>query len=166
MRNLDAAIPVFNSYTTSAGELVKPVYSGRYAPDGRLVLVETDSIDIKAEINSYKDMTDMSYILSRLACGDTSVLNTAQPLYGDFTNFPKSYVEMLQLVQSGEDAFTALSPEIRSKFDNDVGQWFASIGSAEWNDKMGISPEPTVPSVDLPVNNVETIDKEVIANEP
>lgn len=163
MRNPDAAIPLFNSFVSSSGDLRKPVYSGRYAPDGRLVLVETDTIDIKAEINSYKEMTDMSYILSRLAAGDSSVLNSAQPLYGDFTNFPKSYVEMLQLVQSGEDAFTALSPDIRSKFDNDVGQWFASIGSDEWNEKMSIKPEPvpTVPNVDIDVPTLPNLDIEV-----
>lgn len=147
MRNLNARVPTPSDFFTNSGDLMKPVLSGKLMPDGTIKLTETDQIDIKAEINSHASTCDMAYILSRLRQGDVSVVNVTPGVYGDFTQFPKSYAEMLQLVQSGEDAFAALPLDVRSKFDNDVSKWFASIGTDDWRSAMNI-PKP-VPTVDV-----------------
>ena len=147
MRNPFASVQNPNNFATCSGDLMKPVLSGKLMPDGTIKLTEVDQIDIKAEINSHASTCDMAYILSRLKAGDKSVLTAKEGAYGDFTVFPKSYVEMLQLVQSGEAAFDALPLDVRSKFDNDVNKWFASIGSEDWRDAMQI-PKP-VPTVDV-----------------
>lgn len=158
MRNPFARVPNPADFETSPGELEKPVLSGKLMPDGTIKLTQVDFIDIKAEINSHASTCDMAYILSRLKVGDTSVLTTKEAAYGDFTVFPKTYAEMLQLVQSGEAAFESLPLDVRSQFDNSVTKWFASIGSDDWRNKMKMPKQsPTVdvqpPAVDVqPVN--------------
>lgn len=142
MRNPTARVPDFSGFFSHPGETEHIIYAPSFAADGTIVLSASDVVDIKKEINSYRDQTDMSYILSRLMMGDDSVLTSKVPMYGDFTQFPRTYAEMLQLVQSGEDAFNALPADIRLKFDNDRCKWFASIGTDDWFNSMGISREP------------------------
>lgn len=154
MRNPFACVQNPNDFLTCSGELEKPVLSGKLMPDGTIKLTQVDSIDIKAEINSYASTCDMAYILSRLRVGDASVLSAKEGAYGDFTVFPKTYAEMLQLVQNGEAAFESLPLDVRAKFDNNLNKWFATIGTDEWSDKMQI-PKP-VPVVDKqPVLDVQ-----------
>lgn len=147
MRNLNARVPIPSDFFTCPGDLMKPVLSGKLMPDGTIKLTAVDQIDIKAEINSHACTCDMAYILSRLKVGDVSVLSAKEGAYGDFTVFPKTYAEMLQLVQSGEDAFNSLPLDVRASFDNDLNKWFATIGSDDWSEKMKI-PKP-VPTVDV-----------------
>ena len=145
MRNPNARVPTSSDFFTCSGDLMKPVLSGKLMPDGTIKLTEVDQIDIKAEINSHAATCDMAYILSRLKSGDSSVLSVQSGVYGDFTVFPRTYAEMLQLVQSGEDTFNSLPLDVRASFDNNIQKWFASIGSDEWRDKMKIpKPVPTV----------------------
>lgn len=153
MRNPNARVPTSSDFFTCSGDLMKPVLSGKLMSDGTIKLTEIDQIDIKAEINSHACTCDMAYVLSRLKFGDVSVLNGKQGVYGDFTVFPKTYAEMLQLVQSGEDAFDALPLDVRAQFDNDINKWFATIGSDEWSEKMKI-PKP-VPVVDSKIPSVD-----------
>lgn len=159
MRNPQARVPDFSDFFSHPGETEHIIYAPSFGPDGTIVLSPSDVVDIKKEINSYRDQTDMSYILSRLMVGDDSVLTSKVPMYGDFTQFPRTYAEMLQLVQSGEDAFNALPADIRLKFDNDRCKWFASIGTDSWFDSMGISREPVATdAVDVKPDVVKEVD--------
>lgn len=159
MRNPFSRVPIPSDFISCSGELEKPVLSGKLLPDGTIKLTEIDSIDIKAEINSHASTCDMAYILSRLKVGDASVLSVKEGAYGDFTVFPKTYAEMLQLVQSGESAFDSLPLDVKSKFDNDINKWFASIGSDEWRDKMNIpKPDPTVDVVKPSTVDIQPVD--------
>lgn len=160
MRNKHSRVCDPATFKSCAGDLFQPVYSPSFAPDGTISLKETDRIDIKKEINSHLPYTDMSFIISRLLAGDDSVLSSKAPMYGDFTQFPRSYAEMLELVQRGEDAFNALPLDVRMKFDNDRYKWFASIGSDSWFDAMGISVDvsrETSPAVDV-VPDIKEVD--------
>lgn len=131
---------------TSAGETIKPVFSGSYNPDGTIRLTQIDTLDIKKEINSYRSQCDMSIILSKLMAGDTSVLSQRVPMYGDFTSFPKTYADMLTMVQRGAELFDQLPADVRAAFDNDRAKWFAQIGSEKWNNEMGSVFSPPAPS--------------------
>lgn len=165
MRNKFARVPDdFTSFKSPVGDLFHEVLSPSFRSDGIIELKVSDRIDIKKEINSYRDETDMSYILSRLMVGDDSVLNPRPPMYGDFTDLPSSYAEMLNMVIDGERYFNSLPLETRNKFDNDRGKWFASIGSETWLDKMGLVSRETLPT-EKPVPVVKpdiSIDREVI----
>lgn len=163
MRNYAAAVTVPESIFTSPGETRKSVFSSKLMPDGTFKLTEIDSIDIKAEINSHASTCDMAYILSRLKVGDSSVLQSKPGVYGDFTVFPKTYAEMLQLVSSGEEAFNQLPVDVRSKFGHSFTRWVSTIGTDSWREAMQIpKPTPTVPGVDVvsPSEPVPVLPKE------
>ena len=165
MRNPKARVPDFSGFFSHPGETEHIIYAPSFAADGTIVLSASDVVDIKKEINSYRDQTDMAYILSRLMAGDDSVLTDKSPMYGDFTQFPRTYAEMLQLVQNGEDAFNALPADVRLKFDNDRCKWFASIGTDDWFNSMGITREP-IREADVAIDVKPDVVKEVGVLEP
>lgn len=170
MRNNYSRVPDdFSSFKSPSGDLFHDVLSSTFRPDGTIELKVIDRVDIKKEINSHRDETDMSFILSRLMAGDDSVLNPNPPMYGDFSKFPKSYVEMLNMVLDGERYFDSLPLEIRKQFDNDRAKWFASIGSESWMSAMGfVRPEDQAVAADAPDARIEAdvsdarIEKDVI----
>ena len=143
MRNDKNRVPDFNSFKTCTGDKFHLEYASKRMPDGTLKLSESGRTDIQAKIQSYASECDMAVIISKLKYGDTSVLSSKQPMYGDFTQFPSSYAEMLDLVTRSEKAFDSLSPSIKQQFDNDIAKWFSSIGSPEWLRIMGlVQPDP------------------------
>lgn len=141
MRNVNARITDLNDFVSCSGDKYHVIYSPIVNADGTITLKETGKDDIQEMINSYRDQTDMSFILAAMAAGDTSVLSQKEPMYGDFTKMPKTYAEALQMVIDAEDKFYDLPADIRNKFDNDYKQWFAQAGSADWLEKMNYDPE-------------------------
>lgn len=131
-----------NSFVSDPGDPIQIVYSPTVNEDGTIDLVETGKIDLDAQIQSYKESTDIRTILARCAEGDMSGLNVRTPLYGDFTKMPKTYAEALQLKIDADNLFYSLPPEIRQKFDNDTNKFFAQSGTQEWYENIeGVLPE-------------------------
>lgn len=124
---------------TPAGNRFHEIFVGRYRTDGSIELVLSDVVDIKQEINSHRAECDMSYILSLLNAGDTSVLNTAKPMYGDFTQFPTSYADILNLYNDCQSNFGKLSPDVRNAYGNDMYKFFCDIGSDNWCNLMHVT---------------------------
>ena len=96
-----------NKFMTCPGDRMHVEYSVKVKDDGTLYFFESGKIDIQEQINSWYTLTDMSYIVNKLMSGDTSVINArTNPIYGDFTNVPKSPIEMLNVVNHcKEDLF-------------------------------------------------------------
>lgn len=141
MRNKFAKVSDPNKFETCSGDRYHITYEPVVNPDGTISLVENGKEDIQAKIDSYREKTDIAYIIKRLEMGDTSVLNQNNPMYGDFTDMPKSYAEVLQLVIDAENSFYKLPLDTRNKFDNDYKQWLAQAGSLEWSERMGFIKE-------------------------
>lgn len=119
------------------------VYGARYDDDGHLNVSVTGKKDIYPEIQASALSCDINYLVSRFAAGDATALSKVQGTYGDFTQFPKSYAELLNQVNRGTELFDSLPSDVRSKFDNSLGVFLQSAGSQEWMDKLGISrPNP------------------------
>ena len=138
MRNPNAKVSDPNEFFTCPGEKMHTIYSAKLMEDGTILLKKTDEEDIQAKIDSYRDQTDMAYVLRQLMLGDTSVLTQKEPMYGDFTQMPKNMLEAMQLMIDGEKAFYELDLETRQKFDNNFRQWMIDAGSPEWCKKMNI----------------------------
>nr|QJB19063.1 MAG: internal scaffolding protein [Microvirus sp.] len=49
--------------------------------------------------------------------------DVAKPQFGDFTQHPKDYHEALNLVLAAQEAFDALPAKIRTRFNNDAGEY-------------------------------------------
>lgn len=160
MRHPAASVRDPNSFVSSSGDTFHLRFSPRVLENGELKLVESGKDDIKAMINSFRDSTDMSFILQRLAVGDTSVLNQRPGIFGDFTQMPTTYAEALQLVIDGRREFDSLPLDVKNSFNNDFRQFLASAGTPEWNEKLSVLKPAVVdqpglivdqPSVDMNV---------------
>lgn len=148
MRHEHSKVSDPNSFRSHVGNKFRVTYDSFRNSDGTIRLKESGRTDIKKEINSHAAETDMAIIISRLQFGDTSVLSSKRPMYGDFTKFPTTYAEAFDLVARSNKAFEALPDDVRAVFDNDVAKWFASIGSDKWLSAMGIEkPSSPVPDV-------------------
>lgn len=117
MRNKHAKINVVSEFITNPGDEFRIVYSAKKLPNGLLRLTESERINIKDEINSYKDSCDLSILVDRIYRGDTSLLGNPDGLYyGDASQFPQDFRGLLDLVDTGKTLFEALPDEQRKKF--------------------------------------------------
>lgn len=138
MRNKFSAVSDPSKFFTNPGEDVCVEYSPELLPDGTVRLTPSGKHSMTEFINSYKDSTDISYILKQLALGNDSVLNSRVGMFGDFTEMPKTYAEVLQLQINARDYFDKLPVEQKQKFNNNFNEFFVSLGSEEWFSKLGI----------------------------
>lgn len=161
MRNPNSAVSDPNSFISHSGDQFHVKFSPRVLESGEVKLVESGKDDIKQMINSFRDSTDMSFILQRLAVGDSSVLSQRPGMFGDFTQMPTTYAEALQLVIDGRREFDALPLDVKNSFNNDFRQFLATAGTPEWNEKLSVLKRsedlevpvsPVVPSVDINSN--------------
>lgn len=157
MRNKFAEVSDPNSFVTDPGDPIHIIYSPKVLDDGSVVLFESGKENIQDLIDSYEDSCDISIIMKRLEMGDTSVLSQKVPMYGDFTQFPKTYAEALQRVIDAQNDFDRLPLDVRNSFENDYMRWLASAGSDDWLEKMK-------PVLSL-YNGVQTAMPEVLKDE-
>lgn len=145
MRNKNARIPNIASINTYAGSPIRQILEPRF--DGSTTkLVSVGEENIQDFYEAQAPLTDINYMLNRLALGDTSVLSSRCPMYGDFTGLPSDPIEALNLVHQSERAFAQLSVDEKQKYNNDWKLWFADILS-------GAKNVPRETSSDIP--NVE-----------
>uniref|UniRef100_A0AAU8B8J5 Internal scaffolding protein n=1 Tax=Dulem virus 170 TaxID=3145647 RepID=A0AAU8B8J5_9VIRU len=140
-----------------SGNAVKPTYEGFYDKDGVLKLKQTGQINIYDEIQSHAESVDIYTTLKKFTAGDTGALSKVQGLYGDFTEMPKTYADMLNVVINGEKKFNELPVDVRAKFNHNFGEFVAGIGSDSWREKLTVpspAPSPAVVTPDVAKGDV------------
>lgn len=133
-----------------SGTFEKPEYQPVYDRAGVWHLEKTGKmIHTYEEIQAYADECDINTIMRRYALGDTDVLSRIQGTYGDVSNIPTNYAELMNAKLEAERLFYGLSAEVREKYNNDVTQFMAEIGTKEGLEKIGVKfDEPAaVPAV-------------------
>lgn len=113
-------------FTTLSGDREHVRYEPRFNGSS-VVLREVGREDIQERIEAFGPYTDLNYMLSRLKVGDSSVLNTRQAMYGDFTGLPTNGIDAVNLVQTAESRFLEMSAQDRQAFNNDFRVWLASL---------------------------------------
>uniref|UniRef100_A0AAU8B181 Internal scaffolding protein n=1 Tax=Dulem virus 157 TaxID=3145634 RepID=A0AAU8B181_9VIRU len=137
------------------GDPVKILYGAVYDDVGRMNLEEKGRENLYDYIQSFAESVDIHVLLKRFANGETDVFSRVQGTYGDFTQFPTTYAEMLNVVQRGEDFFNELPVETRAKFGHDFSQFIAAMDSPDFLSRIGAAPEQA------PVES-PTVEKEVV----
>lgn len=137
MSNFDNRYRKPKAFRSNPGDPVKVLYSPEFDKNGVMTLKESGRENLYDFIQSHKDSVDIHKILQRFEEGDVNALSKIQGQFGDFSQFPKTYAEMLNQVIEGENAFNGLPLEVREKFGFSFQQWLASAGSDEWKMKMG-----------------------------
>ncbi len=162
MSNFDNRYRTPVRFHSEAGDPVKILYSPEFDKNGVMTLKESGRENLYDFIQSHKDSVDIHKIMQRFEEGDVNALSKVQGQFGDFSQFPKTYAEMLNQVIEGENAFNGLPLEVREKFGFSFQQWLASAGSDEWKSKMGFV-EVSAPSVSVEPSvepSVESVVKE------
>lgn len=131
-----------------SGTREKMSYQPIYDRAGVWHLEEMDTkIQTYMEIQSYADECDINLIMARYRNGETDVLSKVQGVYGDFTNVPNDFAQVLNDTIKMEQVFMSLAPEVREKFNNSFEQFGAALGTKEWQDIMfPPKSEPAVPA--------------------
>lgn len=128
-----------NDIFTEKGNSVKIVYSAKVNDDGTIELVPSGKEDWQAYIGSFADECDINVIVARFVNGDVNALNVRNGIFGDFSDMPKTYAEMLQLQINAKTQFDGLPVDVKEKFNNDFNQFIASAGTVDWLNKLGVN---------------------------
>lgn len=125
-------------YCTPVGDRFSILYSSSLDDRQRIVLKPSGKRDNRAYINSFREMTDISFIVRRLNSGDISVVNQRNPFYADISRAPTTRADMLQLAIDAENSFYALPVDIRHQFHDNYKEYLTSAGSEDWLKKLGV----------------------------
>lgn len=143
MINKGARIPVVDDFVSNPGEEYHILFKSTVLPSGVIKLEEDGKEDIRQMINAQAERTDMKYILRQMELGNFEAFSRT-PNYGDFSDFPTSYQEVLQVAIDSEKMFYQLPIDIRSSFDNDFNKWLVTQGQPEWFEKMGYKDKDVI----------------------
>lgn len=139
---------------SNVGDRIKQLYEARVDNNGTIDLVEAGRENLYDYIQSFKESCDINTIVKRFASGDTDVLARRQATYGDFTQLPGTYAELLNTVIQGENYFNSLPLETRAKFNHSFREWMASMDNMqEFVEKMGFSENSSHSNTEQSVSN-------------
>lgn len=139
-----------------SGERV--LYGSELLDNGEIALTPKGTEDLYQSIQSHRDSCDIHVLLARYRNGDAEALMRVQGHYGDFTDMPKTYAELLNTVISGRSYFESLPVETREKFDHSFEKFMMSMDNmSEFTKLMGFDPGPNepVPNNDPAPNQTE-----------
>ena len=109
---------------------------GEVQPNGTIKLIDDREIDLQEKYNAEYPSTTIDNILANSSPLDNFADNGMNGI--DATQLPKTFAEFLQLQIDRKREFDRLPVEVKQKFNNDLNQYMATAGSAEWFDKLGI----------------------------
>lgn len=141
---------------TCCGCCRKPQYAPKYADDGTLELMLTGFVDTDKEISSYRNQTDMAYILSRLEAGDPSVMPDPNALYADVTGLPNTPIGMVNFLDDLRRKFDSLPADLRAQFGNDFNRFVAGVPLVQ---QQPVTPPEPDPITDPKLDPVEAAEK-------
>lgn len=126
-------------FYSNVGSPIKPIYGLEVDKFGVTQLVEKGQENLYDYIQSHADSVDIHKILERFQNGDVDALNKYQGYYGDITEMPTTFADILNTVTKAEDLFNSLPVETREKFDFSCGKFIAALGSEAFYDAVGHS---------------------------
>lgn len=121
-------------FLSNPGSPVKILYGPEFDEKGRMNLVEKGRENLYDFIQSFKESVDIHVLLKRFANGETDVLSKIQGFYGDFSEFPRTYADLLNTVNEGEAFFNGLPVEVRSKFGHSFPVFMSALSDGSLSD--------------------------------
>lgn len=121
-------------FLSNPGSPVKILYGPEFDEKGRMTLVEKGRENLYDFIQSFKESVDIHVLLKRFANGETDVLSKIQGFYGDFSEFPRTYADLLNTVNEGEAFFNGLPVEVRSKFGHSFPVFMSALSDGSISD--------------------------------
>jgi len=128
-------------FPSNGGQRERILYQPKFDENGVMDLVESGKEDLYDFIQSHAEAVDIHVILARFQNGDVDALSRVQGAYGDFTNMPTTYADLLNRVNEGQSFFNSLPVDIRAKFNHNFAEFMAGMDKPDFLDKLGIKPE-------------------------
>lgn len=119
-------IPATGDVFTSPGSRVETLYTPSFN-GSEIVLTKSGSVDVQDRIDSFAPYCDIRYMLNQLKVGDSSVLASRPPMYGDFSAMPSHPVDALNLISDVERRFDNLSDDVKASYNNDWRVYFTRL---------------------------------------
>lgn len=100
---------------------------------GEEILVEDGLYDLYEDIQSHAPEVDLHVLIEKYKkTGEAAFLNRRSAVYGDFTDVPKTFAEMVNIVQEGNEFFASLPPLVKERFGNNSVRFYSSFGKPEF----------------------------------
>ena len=128
-------------FISNGGQRERILYQPKFDENGVMDLVESGKEDLYDFIQSHADSVDIHVLLARFQNGDVDALSRVQGAYGDFTNMPTTYADLLNKVNEGQSFFNSLPVDIRAKFNHNFAEFMVGMDKPDFLDKLGIKPE-------------------------
>ncbi|QCS36585.1 minor capsid protein [Capybara microvirus Cap3_SP_470] len=114
--------------------------------------------NIQEEIQSYRDSCDIHHIIAQFSLGDMTVINRGNPMYGDFSDLPNTFIGLHDLMSQATDQWINLPSDIKAAFDNNQRQWLASIDNGSYESVVA-------PIIAARIGSSDQISSEVTSDE-
>lgn len=141
------------------GSRVVTTFSPVFDQRGIWHLEETGKENRYLDIQSHADSCDINVIMARYRNGETDVLSRVQGFFGDVTELPTNYIDVMNAKIKAEKLFNGLSPEVKEKYGNSVDMFMAALGTKEGLEAIGFKFE------DKPNDPIEPIKKEGVTED-
>lgn len=132
-------------FHANSGDRMHKLYGATYDELGRIQLEEKGEESLYEHIQSFKDSVDIHVIMKRFVNGEVDVLSKVQGFYGDFTQLPKDYASLLNVVNGGRELFDSLPVETRAVFNHNFDEFMTSLCDGSLMERIG-EVSPTAPS--------------------
>lgn len=152
MRLYTYRIPTISDVVTSPGSRTEVLFTPKFN-GSEIVLVKSGTVDVQDRIDSYGPYCDVRYMLTQLKCGDSSVLTSRTPLFGDFSGLPAHPVDALNFIGDVERSFNQLPDDVKASCNNDWRVYFMQLVTSQRDDS-------DVLSVDVQATNTDNLAKD------
>lgn len=125
-------------FVSNPGSRFKEEFHGVLGDDGYITLVSDGFTDLQEYIEAEAVGSDIKSLINRALGGDLSVFRE-DGFYADVTGIPKTYADILNLVNDAKRKFEGLPVELREKFNGDFEMFFATMGSEDWYNRLGLN---------------------------
>lgn len=123
---------------SNVGSRIHEIFTAKFDEKGSMYLEKTGEENIYDQIQSHADSVDINVLLKRYANGELDVLSKVQGVFADVTGMPRTYAEMLNIVNEGTAAFEQLPVETRAKFNHNIVEFLQESGTESWYEKLGM----------------------------
>lgn len=126
-------------FFSNVGSPIREIFGPAYDEKGRLILEKKGEEDFQEYIDSHAESVNIHTILKRYAAGDVDALRQrVNGFYGDVSEMPTSYAEVLNRMADGERFFNSLPIEKKEKFNFSFVQFLSSLGTPQFFEVFGI----------------------------
>lgn len=126
-------------YISEPGSGVRITYGSELDQNKNIIVKPKGEENLYAYINSFADSVDINVLLARFTNGDEMALKQRAASYIDISSLPTNLNEFIEYSRNATSFFETLPVTVKEKFNNNVLEFIAGIGTKEWDEIMNTS---------------------------